>query len=68
MLSDVAVVARGNDCLSVDFPEHGGHVGFIGGRWPWRPIHYMESRVFGFLNARMTDPTKSAWIFEAKDN
>lgn len=55
VLDEVALVARGNDCLAVDVTEHGGHVGFVGGRWPWRPVYQAEARVFGFLRAHLPD-------------
>ena len=28
---------------------HGGHVGFVGGMWPWRPRYYLEERIPEFL-------------------
>lgn len=28
---------------------HGGHVGFVGGIWPWLPRYYLEERVPEFL-------------------
>jgi predicted alpha/beta-fold hydrolase len=28
---------------------HGGHVGFVGGTWPWRPFYWLEERVPAFL-------------------
>ena len=36
-------------CLELEFTEHGGHVGFVGGRVPWRPFYYAEWRVCEFL-------------------
>ena len=24
---------------------HGGHVGFVGGKWPWRPQYWLEERI-----------------------
>jgi uncharacterized protein len=51
VLREVEGVARGNDCLSVEFHRHGGHVGFISGRAPWAPRYYAEHRVLGFLEA-----------------
>jgi len=49
VLDEVRRVARGNDCLDVDFVPHGGHAGFVGGRLPWRPVYWAEDRVIGFL-------------------
>lgn len=36
--------------ISADFPRHGGHVGFVTGRWPWRPRYYAEERVYEFFD------------------
>lgn len=36
------------------FP-HGGHVGFVGGAWPWRPRYYLEERVPAFLRAYLAE-------------
>lgn len=49
VLDDVRAVARENPTLHLEFPARGGHVGFIGGRVPWRPFYYAEWRVTEFL-------------------
>jgi predicted alpha/beta-fold hydrolase len=51
VLNSVANVALNNSNLTVEFHEHGGHVGFIAGPVPWKPIYYAEERVAGFLSA-----------------
>jgi predicted alpha/beta-fold hydrolase len=48
VLDEVAELARDNSCLTAEFHEHGGHVGFVSGR-PWRPVYYAERRVGEFL-------------------
>lgn len=45
VLEEVRAIARGNPALHVDFHPVGGHVGFVGGRMPWRPDYYAERRV-----------------------
>ncbi|HKG91764.1 MAG TPA: alpha/beta fold hydrolase, partial [Gemmatimonadaceae bacterium] len=55
VLDEVRAVARGNPLLEVEFVERGGHVGFIGGRVPWRPFYYAEWRVCEFLERWMKD-------------
>jgi predicted alpha/beta-fold hydrolase len=51
VLNDVAEVAVSNPSLMVEFHEHGGHVGFVSGRVPWRPTYYAEERVVEYLSA-----------------
>ena len=58
VLSEVERVARLNSCLSVEFHERGGHVGFISGRAPWAPRYYAEDRVLGFLEAALASTTE----------
>jgi predicted alpha/beta-fold hydrolase len=49
VLDDVRKVAAHNGSLHVEFVEQGGHVGFIAGRVPWRPIYYVEQRLGDFF-------------------
>jgi predicted alpha/beta-fold hydrolase len=51
VVSDVVKVASSNPALTAEFHEHGGHVGFVAGYVPWRPIYYAEERVIGFLSS-----------------
>ena len=46
VLEEVRRVAEVNRCLTVEFHPRGGHVGFVGGRVPWRPDYYAERRTF----------------------
>jgi predicted alpha/beta-fold hydrolase len=49
VLERVREVAAGNPCLELEFTDRGGHVGFVGGRVPWRPDYYAERRSGEFL-------------------
>ena len=49
VLDDVRERARNNPRLHLEFPEHGGHVGFVGGQSPLSPVYYLEDRVSEFL-------------------
>jgi predicted alpha/beta-fold hydrolase len=49
VLDDVRQKASHNPKLHVEFPPHGGHVGFIEGRNPFSPVYYLEHRVSEFL-------------------
>jgi predicted alpha/beta-fold hydrolase len=49
VLDEVREKARHNPNLEIEFPDHGGHVGFIGGHNPLSPVYYLEHRVGEFL-------------------
>jgi predicted alpha/beta-fold hydrolase len=49
VLDQVRAVADNNRCLHIEFTEHGGHVGFVEGRNPFRPNYYAEHRAIEFL-------------------
>lgn len=34
---------------TLELSARGGHVGFVGGRWPWRPDYWLEQRIPAFL-------------------
>lgn len=53
VLDEVRAIAARNPRLTLEFTPHGGHVGFVGGRWPWRPEYYAERRVCEFLAAAL---------------
>ena len=53
VLDEVRTIARRNPFLEIDFPAHGGHVGFVGGRNPLAPRYYLEQRVTGFLSQQL---------------
>jgi hypothetical protein len=46
-------VIPGNDELSshitLEVTESGGHVGFVTGKYPWRPEYWLEQRIPDFL-------------------
>jgi hypothetical protein len=48
VLATVQNIARGNGCLAVEFPNTGGHVGFVTGH-PWSQRYYMERRAIEWL-------------------
>lgn len=50
VLGEVRRKAEHNRALTLEFPSHGGHVGFVAGRFPWRPLYYAEQRVFRFFD------------------
>jgi predicted alpha/beta-fold hydrolase len=54
VLEEVRSIARHNPALEVEFVQRGGHVGFVSGRLPWRPVYYAEWRVADFLAKRFT--------------
>ena len=49
VLAEVRTIAQENPHLTLEFPQRGGHVGFVSGRLPWRPQYYAELRTGEFL-------------------
>jgi hypothetical protein len=60
VLEEVRDIARANNALHCEFVEHGGHVGFIAGDLPWRPLYWAEWRVADFLSSRLPRTAESA--------
>lgn len=50
VLDEVRMIAKTNSALHVEFVAKGGHVGFISGTAPWRPVYYAEARAIEFLD------------------
>jgi hypothetical protein len=44
---------RLSDSVTLEVSEHGGHVGFIEGGVPWRPLYYLPRRIVEFLEAEL---------------
>lgn len=42
-----------SDFVTLEAHARGGHVGFVGGKWPWRPRYYLEDRVPDFLGSHL---------------
>lgn len=51
VLDRVRQVAAGNSRLELEFAPHGGHVGFVGGLFPWAAAYHAEPRAVAFLLA-----------------
>ncbi|MDX1516912.1 MAG: hydrolase [Woeseiaceae bacterium] len=45
-----------SDEVTIEFSEHGGHVGFISGGTPWRPSYYLPGRITEFLSPYLAIP------------
>ena len=54
VLDEVRRIAASNSSLQLEFTPRGGHVGFVGGRVPWKPFYYAEWRAFEFLAAQLS--------------
>lgn len=39
--------------VELELSEHGGHVGFVAGRWPWRARYWLEQRIPEFLAQKL---------------
>jgi predicted alpha/beta-fold hydrolase len=62
VLDDARRAALHNNALVVEFPAHGGHVGFVGGESPLRPFYYAESRVAAYLAPFLTGATNATAV------
>ena len=63
VLDEVAEIASQNPSLEVEFRQKGGHVGFVAGRNPLRPLYYAERRLTRFFDgafASAYDPSNGA--------
>lgn len=61
VLERVQRIASQNPALTMEFPRHGGHVGFVAGPFPWRPRYYAERRVFRFFDVTMERSTGNGY-------
>jgi len=53
VLEEVRAIARTVPALELEFVERGGHVGFVSGGRPWRPVYYGEWRLVEFLEGAL---------------
>jgi predicted alpha/beta-fold hydrolase len=47
-----AARAASSPAVAFEVTPWGGHVGFVSGRWPWRPRYWAEERVVAWLGAQ----------------
>ncbi len=50
-LSALPTIDEISSQVSLEFSEHGGHVGFISGRYPWKPVYWLEKRIMSYLQS-----------------
>jgi predicted alpha/beta-fold hydrolase len=55
VLHEVRTLAERNPALHVEFTSNGGHVGFVAGRNPFRPVYYLEQRAGDFLARQLKE-------------
>jgi predicted alpha/beta-fold hydrolase len=44
--------------VQIEVSSGGGHVGFVGGKLPWRPDYYLPPRIIGFLDDCIHDSVR----------
>ena len=52
-LIPVHLVPRADDVsekVTLEITEGGGHLGYVGGRWPWSPQYWLDTRIPAFLS------------------
>ncbi len=40
-----------SEAIEFELYDHGGHVGFVAGRWPWRARYWLEERIPAYLRS-----------------
>ena len=45
-----------DDFLRLDFPEHGGHAGFLSGNNPFHPRYWAEEHLLNFFDSVLSSP------------
>jgi predicted alpha/beta-fold hydrolase len=58
VLDEVREIARRTPALALEFVERGGHVGFVSGVAPWKPVYWAEWRAAEFLAAHLPRPRR----------
>ena len=62
ILDRVREIVAANPALDAEFHPRGGHVGFVGGVAPWRPLYYAERRVLDWMSPILTSASESAGV------
>jgi predicted alpha/beta-fold hydrolase len=60
VLEEVERIADKNPFLTAEFVEHGGHAGFVSGRFPWKPTYFAEWRSMEFFATRVAQRVEGA--------
>ncbi|MEX2179862.1 MAG: alpha/beta fold hydrolase [Gemmatimonadaceae bacterium] len=60
-LDTAARVAAGNPVITTEVHDHGGHVGFVSGAFPWTAAYYAEARAYRFFDAAMERAQKRGY-------
>lgn len=56
VLAKVEAEAARNPALHIDFHQHGGHVGFVEGKFPWAAEYYADRRILDFFSEFIAEP------------
>lgn len=62
VLGDVRAATASNPAITLEFPAHGGHVGFVGGPSPKRAFYYAEWRAAEFICAHIAQIVDSTEV------
>ena len=39
--------------IELELYRHGGHIGFVSGKWPWQACYWLDSRIPDYLNRQL---------------
>lgn len=60
MSADVIPAANElSNVSTLEVSKHGGHVGFVAGKWPWRPCYWLEKRIPDWLDKQFSHPMQT---------
>lgn len=54
--------------VDLELYEHGGHVGFVTGRWPWRARYWLDERIPGYIAEHLARAASVAALPRAAKN
>lgn len=50
--------------VTLELSPNGGHVGFVSGRWPWKPEYWLETRIMAHFEEHFAAATQTVPEFE----
>ncbi|MGD8582846.1 MAG: hydrolase [Gammaproteobacteria bacterium] len=55
-----------SDYIDLLLAQNGGHVGFVSGKYPWKPVYWYEQKIIEFLKAGQFDAEEQEVYFSPR--